>query len=153
MMSIIIILHVLSAVIWVGGMFFAYMAVRPVAANLLEPPLRLTLWSQIFARFFPWVWLAVILLLLTGYWMIFGYFGGFSDLGPHIHAMLTIGMVMMALFMYLNFGPVKHLNQAVADRDWEAGGKHLGRIRQIFGINLSLGLLTIAIASGGRFLG
>ena len=37
-MAIAIPLHLLAAVIWVGGMFFAYMALRPVAASLLEPP-------------------------------------------------------------------------------------------------------------------
>ena len=46
-MAIAIALHLLAAVIWVGGMFFAYMALRPAAASLLEPPLRLPLWSQV----------------------------------------------------------------------------------------------------------
>lgn len=39
-MPLAITLHVLSAVVWVGGMFFAWMALRPVAASLLEPPPR-----------------------------------------------------------------------------------------------------------------
>ena len=55
-MPIAITLHLLAAVVWVGGMFFAYVALRPVAASLLPPPLRLPLWSQTVARFFPWVW-------------------------------------------------------------------------------------------------
>ena len=42
-MSVTITLHLLSAVIWVGGMFFAYMVLRPAAATLLEPPQRLPL--------------------------------------------------------------------------------------------------------------
>jgi Predicted integral membrane protein len=41
-------LHVLSATIWVGGMFFAYVILRPVAATQFEPAQRLTLWSQVF---------------------------------------------------------------------------------------------------------
>jgi len=36
-------LHFLATVIWVGGMFFAYMALRSVAASLLEPAQRLPL--------------------------------------------------------------------------------------------------------------
>ena len=50
-------LHLLAAVIWVGGMFFAYMALRP-ATGSLEPSIRLTLWSQTLKRFFPWVWIS-----------------------------------------------------------------------------------------------
>jgi len=37
-------LHILGAVIWVGGMFFAYMALRPAIVETLEPPFRLKLW-------------------------------------------------------------------------------------------------------------
>ena len=49
-MSIALSLHVLFVVIWVGGMFFAYMALRPAAVNTLEPPLRLTLWKSVFRK-------------------------------------------------------------------------------------------------------
>ena len=37
--------HVAGIVIWVGGMFFAWMCLRPVAATQLEPPVRLMLWA------------------------------------------------------------------------------------------------------------
>lgn len=58
-MSFAILLHIIAAVISVGCMFFAYMALRPVAAPLLEPPVRLMLWSQVFQRFFPRVWTSI----------------------------------------------------------------------------------------------
>jgi uncharacterized membrane protein len=66
-------LHVLAALVWVGGMFFAIMVLR-LAAGELEPPVRAPLWGRVFAKFFPWVWMAVILLPLTGYFMIFDVF-------------------------------------------------------------------------------
>ncbi len=44
-------LHVLAVVIWVGGMFFAYNALRPAAAEVLEPPNRLKLWVATFVDF------------------------------------------------------------------------------------------------------
>ncbi len=65
-MAVAIVLHVLSSVLWVGGMFFAYMALRPVAAATLEPPQRLTLWAGVFGRFFPWVWTSIVVLLVNG---------------------------------------------------------------------------------------
>lgn len=152
-MSIAFTLHILSAVIWVGGMFFAYMVLRPVAASLLEPPLRLTLWAQVFDRFFPWVWAAVVALLATGLWMLFGFYDGMAFVGLHVHVMLLLGLVMMLIFMHVYFAPFRRLKQAVAAQNWKAGGEKLGQIRKLIGVNLSLGLLVIVVAGAGRFLG
>ena len=37
-MALLIAMHVLAVVVWVGGMFFAYFCLRPAAAKLLQPP-------------------------------------------------------------------------------------------------------------------
>jgi len=110
-MPVAITLHILSAVVWVGGMFFAWMALRPVAASLLEPPLRLPLWSKTFARFFPWVWTAVILLPASGYWMIFEVFEGMHNAGLYIHVMQVIGVIMIMIFLHLFFVPYRRMNR------------------------------------------
>src|SRR3990172_6897504 len=115
-------LHVLSGVIWVGGMFFAWMALRPVAASLLEPPLRLPLWSKTFARFFPWVWAAVILLPASGYWMIFETFEGMQNVGLHVHAMQIIGIVMIGIYLHVFFAPYRRMNRAISGGDFPAAG-------------------------------
>jgi uncharacterized membrane protein len=151
-MAVAVTLHILSAVIWVGGMFFAYVALRPVAATLLDPPTRLPLWSRTFAKFFPWVWMAVVILPLTGYWMMFQYMGGFAGARLHVHFMQAIGIVMIVIYLHVFFAPYARLKRAVAASDWPAGGKALGRIRMLIGLNLVLGLVTIAIAAGGRYL-
>ncbi|MFP6688130.1 MAG: hypothetical protein VCD31_02255 [Alphaproteobacteria bacterium] len=70
-------LHIIAAVVWVGGMFFAVLVLRP-SAGALEPADRLALWGRVFARFFPWVWASIVLLLASGYWMIFAGKGGFA---------------------------------------------------------------------------
>ena len=151
-MPIAITLHTLAAVIWVGGMFFAYVALRPVAASLLQPPQRMPLWSQTFARFFPWVWAAVIILPLTGYWMIFWVFGGFAQVGVHVHIMQTIGLVMIAIFLHVFFAPYRRMTRAVAQSDFPEAGKQLGQIRRLIGINLSLGIIAVVSAAGGVYL-
>jgi uncharacterized membrane protein len=150
-MAVLIALHVLAAAVWVGGMFFAHMALRP-SVEQLAPPQRLPLLAATLARFFAWVWIAVALLLATGYLMIGMVFGGFADLGLHIHLMQGIGLVMMALFAHVWFAPFRRLRAAVAAGDWPAGGRQMGQIRLIVGINLVLGLVTIVVAAGGRYL-
>ena len=147
-MTLSLFLHILSVVVWVGGMFFAYMALRPVAASVLEPPQRLTLWAGVFGKFFPWVWVSVALILLTGLHMLM-VFGGLA--APHYAmTMLVLGVVMMAIFAHVFFAPYGRLKRAVAAQDWKAGGAALGQIRKLIGINLSLGLLTIAVVFLGR---
>ena len=151
-MSIAVSLHLLSAVIWVGGMFFAYMVLRPVTGVSLEPGARLVFWSKIFDRFFPWVWAAVVLLPATGYFMVFKYLGGFAALGMDLHVMQGVGIVMIALFLHLYFAPYRRLKAAVAEEDWADGAKRLNQIRRIVGINTVLGLLLVVIGSGGRYV-
>ncbi|MCD2450006.1 CopD family protein [Methylicorpusculum oleiharenae] len=150
-MSLAITLHLLASVIWVGGMFFAYMALRPVAAQLLEAPMRLTLWAQVFERFFPYVWGSIIILLLTGLWITFSVLGGMGSAGMHVHTMLMLGIIMMLIFGHIYFAPFKRLKQAVETADWAMGGAKLGQIRMLIGINLCLGLLVVVIASMGRY--
>ena len=150
-MPLAVLLHILAVVIWVGGMFFAYMCVRPVAASQLEPPVRLTLWSGVFARFFPWVWTAIAVILATGLWMIFVTFGGFAEVGLHVHLMFGLGLIMMGIFMHVFFAPYARLRRAVTAQDWPVGGKALGQIRHLVGINTLIGLVVIAIASGGHY--
>ncbi len=144
-------LHLLSAVVWVGGMFFAYVALRPAAAGVLEAPQRMPLWSHTLARFFVWVWLAVILLPLTGYWMVFSHFGGMAHAGLYIHFMQATGILMILIFMHVFFAPFRRLRRAVAAGDMSGAGHHLARIRRYVLLNLLLGILISIIGAAGPY--
>ena len=142
-------LHVLSAIVWVGGMFFAVVILRP-AAGKLEPPDRLPLWQRVFGGFFPWVWIAVVLLLATGYWMIFGQWGGFAELPLHVHIMHTIGWIMVLIYLHLWFGPYKRFKAALGAGEPPKAAANLNQIRWIVTTNLVLGLITAIIGASGR---
>jgi uncharacterized membrane protein len=150
-MAIAISLHILAACIWVGGMFFAYVCLRPVAATVLEPAHRLTLWRGVFDRFFKWVLLTIAILILSGHYMIAMY-GGMKLVGMHVHIMLLLGYIMFAIFGHVFFAPFKRLKQAVDQQDWPAGAAQLNIIRKMVGINLAIGIVTIIVASAGRFI-
>jgi uncharacterized membrane protein len=152
MTALAIALHVLGAVVWVGGMFAIYVALRP-ALGTLEPPQRLRLMRATFRIFFPWVWVAILLLLASGYWMVFKTFGGFARVGLHIHLMQGIGWLMIALFVWLFHGPWLALKRAVEAEDWPRAGASLNRIRQIIAVNLPLGLIVVVIGASGRYWG
>ncbi len=150
-MKFMMMLHVMGIVIWVGGMFFAHQLLRPVAADLLEPPLRLQLWVGVFRRFFPWVWVCVAAVLASGLFMI-KLMGGMGTVPLYVHAMYGLGLAMIVIFVYVFFMPYSRLRKSVADQDWKSGGAALALIRQLVGINLSLGLITILIATVGAML-
>lgn len=150
-MKFMIMLHILGIVIWVGGMFFAHQILRPVAAGQLEPPLRLPLWVGVFKRFFPWVWVSVAAVLASGLFMIM-LMGGNGRIPLYIHVMLGLGTVMMAIFAYVFFVPFAQLKNHVSAQNWKAAGASLAQIRQWVGINLTLGLVTIATATAGAML-
>lgn len=150
-MGIALLLHVLAATVWVGGMFFALVCLRPAAADL-EPDIRLKLWAGALRRFFPWVLMAVMVLLATGFWMTIAVLGGFRNVGLHVHLMTGIGLLMMLLALHAYFAPLRRLRRQVAASHWADAGKALNQIRLLITINLVLGLAVVAIASGGRFL-
>ncbi len=137
-----LLVHLTAAVIWIGGMFFAYLCLRPAAAQLLEPPTRLSLWSTTLSRFFPWVWGAVVALPVTGLWMV-AQMGGFGAVGVYVHIKLTLGIVMILIYLYVFFLPYRRLRQALAGGDVPAAGAQLNRIRILVGTNLAIGLLIL----------
>ena len=145
-----LIVHILAAVVWVGGMFFAHQVLRPATAMLEAGP-RLELWSNVLSRFFAWVIAAIILLLASGYALMFGIYGGFHAIGLYIQIMQGLGILMMLLFFHLYFAPWRRFRVAVARKDWAEGGRQLAQIRTIVTINLVLGLLVVAIGGSGRY--
>ncbi len=150
MISIASLLHVLFSVIWVGGMFFAYMILRPVAATTLEEPERLMLWRRVLAKFFVWVWKSVVIVLLTGYWLGFGLFSTMDAWPTHVHVMHGLGLIMALLFLAVFFVPFRQLRRAVDSQDWQRGTQALANVRMLVAVNLLLGLVVVAAASGGR---
>jgi uncharacterized membrane protein len=145
-------LHILGAVVWVGGMFAAYVCLRP-AAGVLEGPQRLKLWRGFFAKFFPWVWVSLVLLLGSGYWMLLTAFGGFKGAPLYIHLMQGIGWLMVALFVWMFHGPWLKFKRAADAQDWPAAGEQIELIRQIIMVNLPLGLIVVVIGGTGRYWG
>jgi len=142
-------IHLLSIVVWVGGMFFAYVVLRPIAAEILQPPERLRLWDKVFSKFFNWVWFAIFLVLVSGFYMIY-LIGGFANLPLYINLMLLLGIVMTLIYVYVFFKCYVQFNRLVAKQEWPPAGAVLGTIRKLVGLNLTIGLLTIAVAMIGR---
>jgi uncharacterized membrane protein len=141
-MAVLKLLHLLSVVVWVGGMFFAYMVLRPAAVEVLEPPMRLRLWHSVFRRFFPWVWGCIATIVLSGIYLIYLY-GGMAYVGRHIHIMVLMGTLMILIYLYVYFACYLRFGKHVSSQRWKEAGELLGKIRTLIGLNLTLGLSLV----------
>jgi uncharacterized membrane protein len=144
-------LHLIAAAFWVGGMAAMHLAVRPAAVDTLEPPQRLPFMASALDRFFGGVTLAIVGLLVSGLAMIW-LAGGFGAARWHVHTMFGIGLLMMAIFGHVRFGPYRRLQRAVAARAWAQAAPELNLIRRLVALNLALGTAVFVLASAGRVL-
>jgi uncharacterized membrane protein len=145
--GVLLALHVLGAVAWVGGMAFAILVLRP-SVGVIEPVQRLALHAEVFRRFFRLVWHIAPLVFLTGYANVFLIYGGFAGAQWSVHIMHALGLAMAVVFLAVWFGPWAEFRRTRAPDDRLHA---LGRIRRLIIANLGLGTLTIAIAALGAF--
>ena len=143
-------LHVLSLIVWIGGMVFAHFFLRPAVAQL-EPPVRLRLMHDVLGRFFRAVLVASLLTLASGIWMLGRVAkqavqsGGSFQMPLSWTTMAVLGVVMVAIFMHIRFALYKRLGRSVVAANWSAGGAALAQIRNWVAINLGLGVLVLLV--------
>ena len=136
--------HLLSIVVWVGGMFFAHVCLRPAVARL-DAPLRLRLLHDVFSRFFVVVAVAALVALVSGFWMTSLAAASGFRMPWHWSAMAAVGVVMVVVFGVIRFMLFPGLARAVAGEDWPAARSAVVKIRQAVLMNLVLGMATIAV--------
>jgi len=150
LISLSLALHILAAAVWVGGMFFAYVCLRP-ALGEREPAERLAIFVAVFKRFFPWVSVAIAILFVTGLGMIY-LMGGFGSVGLYVHIMFALAIVMTVIFKFLLLAPYRHLTAAVEEQNLKVAAYALGTIRKLVLTNLILGVIVIIVAAGLKTL-
>ncbi|MDP1996099.1 MAG: CopD family protein [Gallionella sp.] len=141
-------IHLLAVLIWVGGMFFAHLVLRPAAVEALQPPERMRLWNAVLRRFFNWVWVAIGAILVTGLYLIY-LSGGITHVARHVHIMLVLGLLMMVIYGYVFFACYIPFSLHVAKQRWKEAEERLGRIRKLVALNLALGLLILFVVAIG----
>jgi uncharacterized membrane protein len=137
-------IHLLSAIIWVGGMFYTLVVLRP-ALGVLDAAPRLQMHMLTLKRFFLVVWHVMPLMLLTGWGMIFAAGWNMGHLPWYVNAMQGLALIMAAIFLFIYFGPFRRLRRAI-----RPGPELLARIRLLVAINLALGTAIVIFAAMGQ---
>lgn len=143
MNKVLVLLHLLAVIVWIGGMFFAHFCLRPVAATQLPPPQRLPLLAAVLGRFFKFVGFALLLLWGSG-------LARFAQVGAAI-PWNWLAMAALALAMTLIFGIIvlrfyKKMCVALESQDFPTAGQAMNAMRELVFANLVLGLITVALA-------
>ncbi len=143
MNRLLVLFHMLAVIVWIGGMFFAHVCLRPVAAAQLPPPQRLPLLAAVLGRFFTVVGWALVLLWGSGIIR-------FAQVGAAVPAswmaMAGIAALMTVILALIVFRFHRAMVAAVAASDWPQAGAAMNTIRQLVLTNLLLGVLTVAVA-------
>jgi uncharacterized membrane protein len=148
--SILKLAHLLSIIVWIGGMVFAHFFLRPAVATM-EAPQRVRLMHDVLGRFFKAVLYAAGLTLVSGLWMIARVAkqtvqaGGSFQMPIEWTVMAALGILMVLIFGHIRFALYKKLDRAVTAADWIAGGAALASIKLWVGINIALGISIIGI--------
>ena len=148
--SILKLAHLLSIIVWIGGMVFAHFFLRPAVATM-EAPQRVRLMHDVLGRFFKAVLYAAGLTLVSGLWMIARVAkqtvqaGGSFQMPIEWTVMAALGIVMVLIFGHIRFALYKKLDRAATAADWIAGGAALASIKLWVGINIALGISIVGI--------
>lgn len=143
-----LLLHLLAAMAWVGGMFFAYFCLRPSAAEVLEPPKRLLLWLATLERFLRYMSLAVLVVVVTGISMLLSV--GFQAAPIGWHVMFAVGLIMAAVYAYIHGSLLPRFRVHCSSSTWPAAAEVLNAIRRLVALNLALGVVAVIAAVSGR---
>ena len=143
-------IHLLSVMVWMGGMVFVQLFLRPALVKL-DAADRVRLMHEVLTRFFNAVLVAAGLILASGGWMIGRTARQMAQSGVKFNmplewmVMALLGVVMMLIFGHIRFVLYKRLSQAVTAAAWPAGAAALASIRTWVMVNLGLGVVIVVV--------
>ncbi len=132
--------HLLSVILWLGGMFFALACLRP-ALGELQPPQRASVMLGALRRFFNYVLGAIVLIWISGTAMYVPIGAKYAP--PGWNVMVGLAIVMTILFLVIRFLIYPKAVAAVTGSQLPVAANALNRIRTLVLINLVLGVLVV----------
>lgn len=141
--SIIVFLHVISAVIWVGGMIAIRFAVHYSMQNIEEPKIKLSRTLENLKRFFYMVIPSILLLLITAIIMIINFKLKETPLYNIATTKELIWIVMTIIFIIIYIKREK-AQKAFNNNDMLSAKNNLFPIATyLIPINIILGIIAI----------
>ncbi|QDL52770.1 CopD family protein [Rhodoferax aquaticus] len=147
MYDILKLLHLIAAIVWMGGMTFMLLALRPATLAVMEPQPRARLMAQVWQRFFNVVLIAVVVVLATGGHLYAGAAKAAHASGNGLplgwNLMAAFGLLMVLVFGHIRFAGFKKFQRAVAASEWPVAAAAAATIHKLVVLNFVLGWLAI----------
>lgn len=141
--TLIIFLHVLSAIIWIGGMIVIRFGVHYSMQKIEEPKQRLGRTLENLQRFFNMVIVSIVLLLLTAIIMILAIDFKQTSLYSIVILKEAIWIVMTLIFAFIYLKRQK-AQKAFDNGDFLNAKNHLEPLaKYLIPINIILGLFAV----------
>ncbi len=143
-------IHLIAGILWMGGMAFMLLALRPAVLAQMEPQPRARLMGEVWRRFFAIVLLAIVALFVTGGSLYGGAFRaareatGVGSVPLGWNLMLGMGVLTMLIFGHIDCAGFKKFQRAVAAGEWPLAAKAAAQIHTLVVANFILGWLAIA---------
>lgn len=139
----IIFFHILSAIIWIGGMVAIRFSVHYAMQNISEPKVKLARTLEILKRFFNIVIPAIVLLIITAVFMAIGFGFKGTPLYMVVHIKEAIWTLMTAVFIYI-YIKRNRAERAFISGDLEKTKSELSLIpKYLIPLNIILGLFGL----------
>ena len=149
MLHITQLLHLIAAIVWMGGMACLLFALRPAALALLEGPVRARLMVGVWQRFFNIVAGCVVVLFFSGMHLYTSGFraikavAGTGSVAWGWNLMLLVGVFMFFIFGHIYFGGFRKFKRAVAAGDFPVAAQAAAQIHTLVVTNFVLGWVAI----------
>jgi uncharacterized membrane protein len=143
LLSLAVFLHVISAVLWVGGMIAIRFAVHYSIQNIVEPKIKIERTLENLKRFFNMVIPAIIILLVTAVFLILSLGFKGTPLYSFVIAKEAIWTIMTIVFIIIYIKRNK-AEKAFIEGDFLGAKNNLTPIAKYFiPLNIILGIVAI----------
>jgi uncharacterized membrane protein len=148
--GLVLAIHILAVIIWLGGLFFLVAVLGPTAESL-DAAGASSLWYRTLSRSLAWGWLSLVLIVATGVAMVFLVFGGYGYI-PNIHRVnMALGIPAIALYGYVYLMPRRQLGRSVRSNDRVVMAKKRHQVRTLLSTILALALSAAFMSTLGRY--
>jgi uncharacterized membrane protein len=145
--AVIIFLHIISAVVWVGGMIAMRYAAHPSFMEIESPIKRLERISEALKRLFKIVAVFILILAATGAILTIGYELKHTQYSIYTHLKEGIWSIMGINYLYMLKRRTK-ADRDIVNGDLVGAKDQLGLIGKVLvPLNIALGVLAISIGA------
>ncbi len=144
-------IHLLFAVIWIGGMIFMNLVLMP-SLNSIDPNERGKLFAQIAKRFTIVAWGSTLFLLITGFFktpsgMLFNFSTDYGMMITIKHILFLVMIVFGSMITFVEAPKIRKYAPKPGEKPSQEVVQAHGKIKLLSACNMVLGIIILILVS------